>query len=37
MSQSVDLYGTAYGNFAAHALEHVRRDTYGEDLARAVG
>jgi len=35
MSQSVDLYGTAYGNFAAEALEHVRRDTYGEDFGQS--
>src|SRR5215831_20408121 len=35
MSQSVDLYGTAYGNFAAHALEQVRRETYGEDFGQS--
>jgi cyclopropane fatty-acyl-phospholipid synthase-like methyltransferase len=35
MSQSVDLYGTAYGNFATHALEQVRRDTYGEDFGQS--
>ena len=35
MSRSVDLYGTAYGNFAAHALERVRRDTYGEDFGQS--
>ena len=35
MSQSVDLYGTAYGNFATQALEQVRRDTYGEDFGQS--
>ena len=35
MSQSVDLYGTAYGNFAAQALEQVRRETYGEDFGQS--
>jgi len=35
MSQSVDLYGTAYGNFATHALEQVRRETYGEDFGQS--
>src|SRR3954468_5100039 len=32
MPASVDLYGTAYGNFAKPALEQVRRETYGEDF-----
>ena len=35
MSQSVDLYGTAYGNFATEVLEQVRRDTYGEDFGQS--
>src|SRR5262245_21958554 len=32
---SVDLYGTAYGNFAVQALEQVRRETYGEDFGQS--
>jgi SAM-dependent methyltransferase len=35
MSLSVDLYGTAYGNFAAQVLEQVRRETYGEDFGQS--
>ena len=35
MSLSVDLYGTAYGNFAAEVLTQVRRDTYGEDFGQS--
>jgi SAM-dependent methyltransferase len=35
MSPSVDLYGTAYGNFATQVLEQVRRDTYGEDFGQS--
>ena len=35
MSQSVDLYGTAYGHFATQALEQVRRETYGEDFGQS--
>ena len=35
MSSSVELYGTAYGNFATQALEQVRRQTYGEDLGQS--
>jgi SAM-dependent methyltransferase len=35
MSSSVELYGTAYGNFATQALEEVRRETYGEDLGQS--
>src|SRR5262249_35901480 len=35
MSLSVDLYGTAYGNFAAEVLAQVRRDTYGEDFGQS--
>ena len=34
-SQSVDLYGTAYGNFATKALEQVRLETYGEDFGQS--
>ena len=35
MSLSVDLYGTAYCNFAAEVLAQVRRDTYGEDFGQS--
>jgi cyclopropane fatty-acyl-phospholipid synthase-like methyltransferase len=35
MSLSVDLYGTAYGNFAAEVLAQVRRDTYGDDFGQS--
>jgi SAM-dependent methyltransferase len=35
MTQSVDLYGTAYRNFATQALEQVRRETYGEDFGQS--
>ena len=35
LSPSVDLYGTAYGNFATQALEQVRRETYGEDFGQS--
>jgi SAM-dependent methyltransferase len=35
MTQSVDLYGTAYGNFATQTLEQVRRETYGEDFGQS--
>lgn len=35
MSQPVDLYGTAYGNFATQVLEQVRRETYGEDFGQS--
>jgi len=35
MSRSVDLYGTAYRNLSTHALEQVRRDTYGEDFGQS--
>lgn len=35
MSSSVELYGTAYGNFATPALQQVRRETYGEDLGQS--
>jgi hypothetical protein len=34
MSQSVDLYGTAYGSFATQALEQVRCETY-EDFGQS--
>jgi SAM-dependent methyltransferase len=33
--QSVDLYGTAYANFATQALQEVRRETYGEDFGQS--
>ena len=35
LSQPVDLYGTAYGNFATQALQQVRRETYGEDFGQS--
>jgi SAM-dependent methyltransferase len=35
MPSSVDLYGTAYGNFATQLLAQVRRETYGEDLGQS--
>lgn len=35
MTQSVDLYGSAYGHFATEALEQVRRETYGEDFGQS--
>jgi len=31
----VDLYGSAYGNFATQALEQARRETYGEDFGQS--
>ena len=34
-SSSVDLYGTAYGNFATRAVEEVRQETYGEDFGQS--
>ncbi|HEV8003677.1 MAG TPA: methyltransferase domain-containing protein [Planctomycetaceae bacterium] len=34
-SSSVDLYGTAYGNFATRAVEEVRQATYGEDFGQS--
>jgi cyclopropane fatty-acyl-phospholipid synthase-like methyltransferase len=35
MYESVDLYGTAYGNFATRALSAVRLDTYGDDFGQS--
>jgi SAM-dependent methyltransferase len=35
MPQAVDLYGTAYTNFATQALALVRRETYGEDFGQS--
>jgi SAM-dependent methyltransferase len=35
MSQSVDLYGTAYGHFATQVFEQVRCETYGEDFGQS--
>jgi cyclopropane fatty-acyl-phospholipid synthase-like methyltransferase len=35
MSQSVDLYGTAYGNFATDVLGQIRRETYDEDFGQS--
>lgn len=34
MSDSVDLYDSAYGNFEAAILEQVRRETFGEDIGQ---
>ncbi len=34
MSDSVDLYDNAYGNFAATVLEQVRREAFGEDIGQ---
>src|SRR5262245_52893798 len=33
--QTVDLYGTAYGNLATDALQQVRRETYGTDFGQS--
>jgi SAM-dependent methyltransferase len=35
MPSAVDLYGTAYGNFATRAVEEVRKETYGEDFGQS--
>ena len=35
MPPSVDLYGAAYGNFGASAIEEVRKETYGEDFGQS--
>ena len=34
MSDSVDLYDSAYGNFAAEVFEQVRREAFGEDIGQ---
>jgi SAM-dependent methyltransferase len=34
MSDSVDLYDGAYGNFATSILEQVRREAFGEDIGQ---
>ncbi len=34
MSQKVDLYDTAYGNYQSHLYRQVRTETYGEDLGQ---
>lgn len=34
MSDSVDLYDSAYGNFAATVYEQVRREAFGEDIGQ---
>ena len=34
MSQNVDLYDTAYGNYQSHLYRQVRIETYGEDLGQ---
>ncbi|MBA3712610.1 MAG: methyltransferase domain-containing protein [Pyrinomonadaceae bacterium] len=34
MSDYVDLFDSAYGNFAATVLEQVRRETFGEDIGQ---
>ncbi len=35
MPGSVDLYGTAYGNFESRAVEEVRQETHGEDFGQS--
>jgi ubiquinone/menaquinone biosynthesis C-methylase UbiE len=34
VSQKVDLYDTAYGNYQSHLYRQVRIETYGEDLGQ---
>lgn len=34
MSDSVDLYDSAYGNFAAGVYEQIRREAFGEDIGQ---
>jgi len=34
MSDSVDLYDSAYGSFAATVLEQVRREAFGKDIGQ---
>ena len=34
MSDSVDLYDSAYGNFAAEVYEQIRREAFGEDIGQ---
>ena len=34
VSQKVDLYDTAYGNYQSHLYQQVRVETYGEDLGQ---
>jgi SAM-dependent methyltransferase len=34
MSKQVDLYNSTYGNFQAHVLAEIRRETYGEDIGQ---
>ncbi len=34
MSQKVDLYDTAYGNYQSQTYQQVRIETYGEDLGQ---
>ena len=34
MSQKVDLYDTAYGNYESHMYRKVRMETYGEDFGQ---
>ena len=34
MSQKVDLYDTAYGNYQSHLYRQVRIETYGEDFGQ---
>lgn len=35
MPPHVDLYGTAYGNFATQVLAQVRHETYGEEMGQS--
>jgi hypothetical protein len=34
VSQKVDLYDTAYGNYESNAYRQVRIETYGEDFGQ---
>jgi len=34
MPGSVDLYDSAYGNFAAEVLYQIRRDAFDEDIGQ---
>jgi SAM-dependent methyltransferase len=34
MSNQVDLYNSAYGNFQEHVLAEIRRETYGVDIGQ---
>ena len=34
MSAKVDLYDSAYANYGAEVYQHVRMETYGQDLGQ---